>query len=396
MRKPEVPQMADAVIVGGGISGAASAFFLARAGLKPVIVERLPMLAALTTAQAMEGVRAQFLEPENVALMREGISFYESFAERTGLPGVDIGLHQQGYLFATAQVEGVETFRRRVETQHGLGLTDVVFLDGLEARRRFPYLAHTVTAATFRQRDGWVSAHEAAHGFARASRAQTLLSTEVVDFITSGGCIGGVVTDRGSIATPVVVLAAGPYSARVAARLGIALPLQIVRRHRLTIGQHPLIPQEAPMTIDQDTGAHWRPESPGAALAWAQQEEPPGEPADQVLPNPMFPFDVLEAASRLCPFWIEVAESLRRDQVFLNAGQYTITPDDKPIVGPSPDVKGLYFNLGHSGHGIMGAPGAGHLLADLVTGARDDAENPFSYQRLAELDPEAIAHQRLL
>jgi len=90
-----------------------------------------------------------------------------------------------------------------------------------------------------------------------------------------------------------------------------------------------------------------------------------------------------------------VAESLKRDQVFLQAGQYTVTPDDKPIIGPHPQIDGLYFNTGYSGHGIMGAPGGGRLLADLVAGAASDDANPVSFRRLADLDPPG-AHQRLL
>ena len=110
------------------------------------------------------------------------------------------------------------------------------------------------------------------------------------------------------------------------------------------------------MVIDQDTGAHWRPEKPGAALAWAQPQEPPAEPMDDVRPNPMFVHEVMEGVSRLCRFWIDVAESLKRDQVYVSAGQYTVTPDDKPIIGPHPEIEGLFFNTGYSGHGIMGAP----------------------------------------
>jgi len=392
----DLPSIADAVIVGGGISGAASAFFLARAGLKPLIVERLSALAALTTSQSMEAMRAQFIEPENIAMMRESIAFYEAFPERIGMSSYDIGLHQRGYLFLTTQPDGLETFRQRVQTQHSLGLTDVELLAGAEVQRRFPFVSDEVTAATFRQRDGWLSAHEAAYGFAQAAGAQVALHTAVTAITLQGDRATGVVTDHGPIAAPVVILATGPYSARVAALASVELPLQIIRRHRLTIGQHPLVPQDAPMTIDQDTGAHWRPEKPGAALAWAQPHEPPGEPADQVLPNPMFAHEVLEGVSRLCPFWIEVAESLKRDQVFLTAGQYTVTPDDKPVIGPHPDVAGLFFNLGYSGHGVMAAPGGGRLLADLVTGALDDAANPFSFRRLAALDFDTAAHKRLI
>jgi sarcosine oxidase subunit beta len=386
----------DAIIIGGGINGAASAFFLARTGLRCVIVERLPALARLTTARSMEAMRAQFVEPENVAMMCESIAFYQDFAARTGLDGYDIGVHQQGYLFLTTAANGPQRLSQRVAAQHSLGLTDVELLSGDEVRQRFPYAAaEEITAGTFRQGDGWLSAHEACFGFARASGATVLLNTAVTGFIVRNGRVTGVDTDRGPLAAPVVVIAAGPYSGRVARLAGVDLPLRIVRRHRVTIGQHPLIPQNAPMVIDQDTGAHWRPEKPGAALAWAQAHEPPGQPLDDVPANPMFVHEVLEGVYRLCPFWLDVAESLKRDQVYVQAGQYTVTPDDKPIIGPHPEVGGLFFNTGYSGHGIMGAPGGGRLLADLVSGKANDDANPFSFRRLAGLDTRD-AHRRLL
>jgi sarcosine oxidase subunit beta len=392
----DLPAAVDAIIIGGGINGAASAFFLARAGLRAMIVERLPALARLTTSRSMEAMRAQFVEPENVAMMRESIAFYEQFAERTGLPGYEIGVHQQGYLFLTATEHGATVLRQRVATQHGLGLTDVEFFNGAEVRRRFPFISAEAVAATFRQRDGWLSAHEATFGLARASGAAVALNTTVTGFYLAGGRVTGVATNSGRVAAPVVIIAAGPYSGQVASLLGVDLRLRIIRRHRVTIGQHPLIPQDAPMVIDQDTGAHWRPEKPGAALAWAQAHERPGEPVDDVRPNPMFVHEVLEAVCRFSPFWLDVAESLKASQVYLSAGQYTVSLDDKPIIGPHPDIPGLFFNTGYSGHGIMGAPGGGRLLADLVTGALSDHANPFSFRRLAALSMDTAGHARLL
>ncbi len=259
---------------------------------------------------------------------------------------------------------------------------------------RFPYVTGDVTAATYRARDGWLSANEAAYGFASASEATQALGVTVIGFRRNKRGIIGVETDAGPIDAGAVVLSAGPYARQLAALAGVDLPLVNLRRHRVTIGGQPLIPQWAPMTIDQDTGAHWRPESGGAALAWAQSHEQPMEPVDHVRANPDFPFEVLEGVSRLCAFWEAVAGSLKKSQVHLGAGQYTLTPDDRPVIGPHDALTGLYFNCGYGGHGVMAAPGGGRLLADLVTGRIADQDNPFTYRRLAGLD--IAAHQRLL
>jgi glycine/D-amino acid oxidase-like deaminating enzyme len=73
-----------------------------------------------------------------------------------------------------------------------------------------------------------------------------------------------------------------------------------------------------------------------------------------------------------------------------------MTPDSKPIIGPHPQISGLFFDLGYSGHGVMAAPGGGRLLADLVTGRTDDAANPFSFRRLATLGAQRAGDRRLL
>ena len=97
-----LPRTADAVVVGGGIAGTATAFWLSRAGLDTVVLERRDGLGTLTTAASAECFRAQFTEPAMMALARPSLEFFENFAERTGLPDYSIGLHQQGYLFVTA------------------------------------------------------------------------------------------------------------------------------------------------------------------------------------------------------------------------------------------------------------------------------------------------------
>jgi sarcosine oxidase subunit beta len=92
----QLPSSADIVIIGGGIVGAATAYFAARAGLSAVILEKRPALCTLTTPVSTGAFRLQFDNPEEIALVREGIDLFERFAEVTDLPGYDIGLKQQG------------------------------------------------------------------------------------------------------------------------------------------------------------------------------------------------------------------------------------------------------------------------------------------------------------
>lgn len=377
---------ADLVIVGGGIVGAATAFYAARAGLRSVLVERRAGLATLTTTRSLEAVRAQFEDPEDIAMMRESLSVFERFAEVVGVAGLDISLRQQGYLFLTQAEGGEAMIAARVAKQRAGGLDDVEHLDGVEARRRFPYLAPDVRAAAFRQRDGWLASHEATHGFVAgaAGRVEVRLETEVLGFETCGGRLEGVRTSAGAIATPRASISAGPFSGKVAALAGLEVPFFALRRHRGGIRAHPAIPRDAPMTVSLDTGAHWRPEGPGAWIGWSGAlDEMPEEPREQVPADWTFPALALEAIGSFAPFWQEVAATLTRSNVTVEAGQYDMTPDAKPLIGET-DVAGLYLNTGYSGHGVMGSPAGSRLCVDLMTGRADPKSNPFQPARFRE------------
>ena len=139
----ELPASADVVIIGGGIVGAASAFWLARSGRTPVILEREAGLATVTTSSSAHCIRAQFSEPENIAMMSESLGYFERFADLLDVsPEVgSIALQQQGYLFATTKPEERPDFEFRVARQQSMGLADVELLDGEEIRYRWPWLS---------------------------------------------------------------------------------------------------------------------------------------------------------------------------------------------------------------------------------------------------------------
>lgn len=374
---------ADAVVIGGGIVGTATAFWLSKAGLSTILVEMRDGLSTLTTAASAECFRAQFTEAAMAALAKESIEIFENVGDLIGIPGYDISLRQQGYLFLTDDPEMVENLEAAVKQYHTLGVTDVEFLTGKVVRSRFPFVSSRVVAATFRQRDGWLSTHEATQGFAKGCDARFFIQTKATDILLNGKGICGVETTRGRIDTRTVVNAAGPFAGVVGRMVGMNLPLEPVRRQKVFVAPSPLIPQEAPFTVDLADGAYWRPEVGGALLGWVDPDEPVSEPSESLKVDWDFPVVVLDKVRRLSPFWEKVAQSLKRRETTVSAGQYVYTPDDQPLIGPVDEIPGFHLNCGHWA-GVMVAPAAGRWVADLVTGKMDRKENPLRLSRFKE------------
>jgi glycine/D-amino acid oxidase-like deaminating enzyme len=183
------------------------------------------------------------------------------------------------------------------------------------------------------------------------------------------------------------VVAAGPFSGVVAGWAGLRLDRSLRARQKLVLPRAPEVPADAPMTIDEDTGAHWRPALAGAYLLYTRHDSPAGPPLWDVPTDVGFYFDLLDprsphAVARVAPFWRRVWE--RNDALwFLTAGQYTYTLDHRPLLGPS-EVPGLSINTGYSGHGVMGSAGGSRLAVDAMLGRVGPEENPFRVDRAME------------
>src|SRR5438477_7056250 len=110
----DLPRTADLVVIGGGIVGAATAFFASRAGLRTVVLEKRPALCTLTTPVSTGAFRAQFDNLAETKLVQESIAVFEHFADHVEIKGYDIGLRQPGYLWLTTTSEGAERHRKIV------------------------------------------------------------------------------------------------------------------------------------------------------------------------------------------------------------------------------------------------------------------------------------------
>ncbi|HEX7197800.1 MAG TPA: FAD-dependent oxidoreductase [Candidatus Limnocylindria bacterium] len=394
-----LPPTADVVVVGGGVIGCATAFFAARAGLRVVVLERRAALGTLTTPASTGAFRLQFDNAEEIATVREGIELFDAFAERTGLDGWDLGLRHGGYLFCSLTDATLERSRRLVARQREWGLTDVELLDGDEARVRWPWLSPDVRGARYRAGDGWLDVKRLTAGYATAASNAAGIPGAVpggsATFVTRAGVselmveadrVVGVRTTRGEVAADAVIVAAGPFTARVAAMAGVEVVLRPTRRQKLVVPDLPSVPADAPMTIEEETAAHWRPAMRGCLALFTDPDALPGEPHDPVPIDHEWAFGLLDPASdhalaRVAPFWRDAwADGASAVHWFLQAGQYEVTPDRRPYLGRI-GPEGLYLNGGYSGHGIMAGAGGSRLVIDLLTGTADAAANPYRPDR---------------
>ncbi len=372
----------ELVVIGGGIVGAATAFYASRAGLACTLLESRPGLAQHTTARAAGGYRLQLEHEDELPLVRDSIDLFRNFTQVTG-QRADCGYRPRGYLWLTTDPDRAVAQRELVERQRSWGVDGVEVLEPADLRRRFPWVSGDVIQARFRGGDGLIDPVAVTHGLATASGARVVTGCRVEGFGVNGGRLTAIRTTAGRFGADRAVICAGPLSGTVARLAGVELPVVTIRRQRGTVTGVPELPAQAPMVIDEDTGSHWRPTATGAYVLRPEPGEPPAPPTEQVPVDPGFANELLDPASpvalaRMVPVWAEI-HSRGVYQVQVGAGQYTMTPDQRPLIGPTA-VDGLWVNTGYSGHGVMAGPGGAQHLAALLTGSVA-ALNAFALDR---------------
>ncbi|MSP82174.1 MAG: FAD-binding oxidoreductase [Alphaproteobacteria bacterium] len=355
----------DIVIVGGGVMGCSAAYHLAldgRAG-RIAVIERDPTYEFASTPRSAGGVRQQFSLPENILMSRFGLGFYQSFPERMeigGETGPDVGLRQGGYLFLSTEA-GRAALEDSHRTQIGLG-APVELLDAAGLKAKYPSMVlDGIALGSFGREDGWMDPHTILQGFRRKTRSLgvTFVADTVTDVARAGSKVTGVAVASGAhLGAGVVVNTAGAWSREICAMVGMALPVEPVRRmaHYFEIKAklEPL-----PLTIDP-SGVYFRPEGAGYIGGLSNPDEPVG-----------YNFEV-------DPDWFETAvwpglavrvpafETLKQGRAW--AGLYDINRlDENLIIGPwRGEIDNFHIACGFSGHGLQQAPAVGRALKELI------------------------------
>ena len=340
--------MARIAVAGAGAIGASVAYHLALAGARDVVLCDAGAVAGGATSKGMGGVRQQFSTEAEVRLAQASIRFFEEL----GPPYFD----QVGYLFLATTDEGLAELEGRRTVQVELGVPveriDPSFVPGLETS--------DVVGAVFCATDGVGSPREVARELVRRA-------TELGVELRERTRVQDVEADE-------YVVACGAWSAEVARAFGVELPVRPLVRQLLATTPIADLPADLPMTIEAETGFHFRRRDDRLVLAMTDPE--PRWSSTPEVDESLFD-DRLARLARRFP----VAADARVDYGW--AGLYDMTPDAHAIIGRIGER--LYAACGFSGHGFMQSPAVGRALAtEILEGESSFDLAPYRFERFAE------------
>ena len=335
--------MARIVVAGGGAVGASIAYHLALLGARDVVLAERDEIAGGATGKAMGGVRQQFSTEAEVRLARESLRFFHEL----GPPLFE----RVGYLFVATTVDGAGRLHGRMRTQRELGVP----VEEVDASRVEGLNVDDVVAAGACWEDGVAEPAE--------------ITRELVRRAAMDGVEVRERTDAREVDADVLVVAAGARSPD----LWPQLPIRPLCRQLVDVGPVADLPRGLPMTIEEETGFHFRRRGDTLRLAmtepaprWTEREE-----VDETL--------VDDWRTRLSHRYPRAAGA---PVVRAWAGLYDMTPDAHPIIGWVGD--GVYAACGFSGHGFMQAPAVGRAVAEeLLHGHADLDLSPYRLERFA-------------
>ncbi|MFC7205189.1 NAD(P)/FAD-dependent oxidoreductase [Haloferax namakaokahaiae] len=350
------------LIVGGGVVGLACAHALCTRGVHVTVCEA-GSLGSGSTGRAAGGIRTQFSTRVNVDLSLASIPVWESFSQAFG---VDIDYRKTGYLFVARTEETADAFRDNVSMQNEAGAQSEL-LSPDEARTHLSGLRdEQFVAATYSPLDGIADPHSAVQGFAEAVRSVggDIRTKTPVTGLTRAGEKWTVETPDETLTADFVVNAAGAWSRAIGELAGVELPIAPRRRQAAVVEPETRLPDDAPLTIDLDTGSYFRPEREGTALVGGHFSATDPDVNPDRFDQSMDIEWAVEATERAddCAAYFGPETRIRNGW----AGLYAVTPDHHAIVDEV--APGFVVAAGFSGHGFQHAPATGHAVADLCLG----------------------------
>jgi glycine/D-amino acid oxidase-like deaminating enzyme len=361
----------DVVILGGGVSGCSTAYFLAAQPAfdgSILVVERDPPNENAPSARATGGIRQQFSTPENVRIGLFGAHFVKHIADYLAVDGEtpDVTFREHGYLLP-ATAEMLPLMQANNAIQHAEG-ADIHFQSPQQLQERFPWINTDGLAGGFLglSNEGWLDPYSLLQAYRRKARALgvTFVADEAVAVKRQHNRVGHVVLRAaGRIDAGVVLNSAGASGVvEIAAQVGVAVPIETRKRCTFVFKCQEDI-GITPLTI-LPQGVGFRPEGRSflANVAPPPERDPVVDYADFSIDHWLFE-DII---------WPVLAERVPAFEAIKLEGAWCChydfnTLDENAILGRIPDLDNYYIATGFSGHGLQQSPAVGRALSELIT-----------------------------
>ncbi len=383
--QPNLPTTADAVVIGGGVNGASTAFQLARRGLRVVLIEQ-GQLGFGASGKSGALVRCHYANPYEAALTLESIRIFRDWDEHVG---VGDPVYQTPGFLQVVRPEDELKLRANVAALQEIGVqTELVAAE--HAHEVEPLLRTDDLAwVAFEPDSGYADPNATLYGFAGAARAHgatIATQTTAIRILTDGGRVSGVETDRGTVATDTVVYAGGAWANGLLAPLGVDFGME-PRRIQVAVFRWPEAMDQTRrhrVIIDSISHSWLRPEGTHATIIGFE---------GGTSPHVAGTYDETPAGSYIDEARRALASRL---PIFANAtmrggwaGMVMQSADNHPIMGRVEEVPGLVVFAGDSGSSFKTSPATGICLAELITEGRSSLVDitPFRPGRFVEGQP---------
>lgn len=364
----------NVIVLGGGLMGTASAYFLARRGARVTLIERNRIGAAATVA-SFGNIRRTGRHLSQLPLAHRSLSLWRE-AEKMLCRNVEF--RATGHIRLIFDEGSLADMRAYAQAARPWGL-ELEELDPRGIRSRFPGLGPEAIAASFSPHDGSGNPRLIAPAFAEAARklGAEIVEDAKVEAIKYSGSGFLVTTSKGSFAAECLLNTAGAWGARVAAQFGEDVPLD-ARGPQMGVTEplpHRILPVVGIWTRDKDYGAYLRQVERGNIVFGGAAERvtvdlDPGHAKADPMRLPL----QLRAVARLLPTIAKVAV------IRTWSGCEGYVRDMLPVMGRSATTPGLFHAFGFCGHGFQLGPGVGDAMAELITIGR--CETPLNDFRI--------------
>lgn len=378
-----LPTTADIVILGAGVMGASIAFHLANRKAGKIVVIDKDHVGRGGSGRSSALVRMHYSFPPEVQLALISLRMFQNWQEVTGQPG---DFRKTGFVRI---VHPNETARLKlnVKMQRSLGAS-IDLIDKHDLHDLEPdWNVDEVELAAYEPDSGYGDGAGVAGDFLTAARdlgATYLSRTQASAFVVESGLVRGVITDRGSISSPLVICATGPWTRPLFRQAGCDLPIECEYHQVAILRNAPDMKGGGCACIDSVTATYFRSDAHDKFLVGDFYGKRPIDPDD-------FPQrasdesleDIIERACRRVP-------KLARAEVMRGVtGVYDMTPDSRPLLGEIPEIAGLYVCAGFSGMGFKISPAIGLVMSELVLDGRGRSVDisAFRPNRFADKQP---------